>query len=87
MEKDMGKIYDELREIIAEIIEVEPDEIEKDSHFVMDFGADSMMALEILASIEKKYKIIIPEEELPNMITMEKIIGATEKYISRKGRK
>lgn len=80
----MDNLVGELKEIIAEIIEVEPDEIEGDSHFVMDFGADSMMALEILASIEKKYKIIIPEEELPNMVTFDKVIKITEEYIRRK---
>ena len=80
----MANLVEELRELIAEIIEVEPYEIELDSHFVIDFGADSMMALEILATIVKKYKIIIPEEELPNMVTLEKIVTITEKYISRK---
>ena len=80
----MENLIEELREIVAEIIEVEPHEIELDSHFVIDFGADSMMALEILATIEKKYKIIIPEEELPNMVTLEKIVKLTENYISRK---
>ena len=78
----MENLIEELREIVAEIIEVEPHEIELDSHFVIDFGADSMMALEILATIEKKYKIIIPEEELPNMVTLEKIVKLTENYIS-----
>ena len=80
----MSNLVEELKELIAEIIEVEPYEIELDSHFVIDFGADSMMALEILATIEKKYKIVIPEEELPNMVTLEKIVTITEEYISRK---
>ena len=80
----MDNLTEELKEIIAEIIEVEPYEIKYDSHFVMDFGADSMMALEILATIEKKFKIIIPEEELPNMVTLEKVVNITEEYIVRK---
>ncbi|RMD60143.1 MAG: acyl carrier protein [Nitrospirae bacterium] len=70
--------------MIAEIIEAEPEEITPDADLVSEFGVDSMMALEILASLEKKYKIIIPEEELPNMTTMRKILEVTKKYIEEK---
>ena len=41
-----------------------------DAQFVQDLGMDSMMALEILASLEKKYKIIIPEEDLLKFTTL-----------------
>ena len=56
---------EDIRNLVAEILEVEPDEIKSDAQFVKDLGMDSMMALEILASIEKKYRIVIPEESLP----------------------
>ena len=37
-------------------------------------GADSMMALEILASLEKKYKVIVPEDKLPQLTSLRKIM-------------
>ena len=64
MEEKSINIEEDIRELVAEIIEVEPSEIDPDAKFVKDLGMDSMMALEILASIEKKYKIVIPEDEL-----------------------
>ena len=57
VEKDM-------RALVAEILETEPDQINPDAKFVKDLGMDSMMALEILAGIEKKYRIVIPEDML-----------------------
>ncbi len=57
-------IENDIRELVAEILEIEPGDLDPDANFVKDLGMDSMMALEILASIEKKYKIAIPEEEL-----------------------
>ena len=57
----MQDIEVEVKNIIAEITEKEPEEIRPDSRFLEDLGMDSMMALEILAAIEKKYKITIPE--------------------------
>ena len=37
-----------------------------------------MMALEILAALEKKYRIVIPEEKLKEMTTVNKIITMVE---------
>lgn len=42
-------VEQDLRELVATILEVEPDTIDADAGFVKDLGMDSMMALEILA--------------------------------------
>lgn len=60
----------DVRELIASILEVEPSEIKGEAEFVKDLGMDSMMALEILAGLEKKYKIVIPEDMLPKFTNL-----------------
>ena len=40
-----------------------------------------MMALEILASIEKKFRIKIPEEDLPKITTLSNAIELAKKYV------
>ena len=57
-------------------------EIKDDAEFVQDLGMDSMMALEVLASLEKKYKIIIPEEELLKFTTLNNTVGVVSKIIN-----
>ena len=71
----------DVKELIAEIIEMEPNEIDPDAHLVEDLGMDSMMALEILASLEKKYKIKLPEEDLPKITTVNRAIEVAKKYV------
>ncbi len=58
---------EELREISADVLELDPEELTDTADFVEVFGADSLRAIEILARIEKKYKIDIPQSELPKM--------------------
>jgi acyl carrier protein len=58
---------EELREISAEVLELDPEELTDTADFVEVFGADSLRAIEILARIEKKYKVDIPQSELLNM--------------------
>jgi acyl carrier protein len=58
---------EELRELVAEVLELDTHELTDDGLFVDDYGADSLRAIEILARIEKRYKVEIPQDELPNM--------------------
>ena len=79
----MQDIESDIRNLVAEIIEKEPAEIKSDARFVEDLGVDSMMALEILAGIEKKYKIAIPEEKLAEFKTLDSIVGIAKEYLSK----
>ena len=67
-------VENDLRNLVAEILEREPAEIDGNAHFVKDLGMDSMMALEILAGIEKKYRIIIPEDTLPKFTSLNQTV-------------
>ena len=74
----------DLRELVATILEVEPDTIDEQASFVKDLGMDSMMALEILASIEKKYKIIIPEETLAKFTSLSQTVKIVQEMLNKK---
>jgi len=77
-------LEDEVRSLIAEIVEVEPTKIELSTHLARDLGIDSMMALEILAAIEKKYKIRIPESYLPKMATLAEAMAVAKELMDHK---
>ncbi len=81
MKTESTHIDQDVRKLIADIIEMEPDQILPDAHLVEDLGMDSMMALEILASIEKKFRIKIPEEDLPKITTLQNAIELAKKYV------
>lgn len=78
------KIRKDVLEIVGIVIEKDPEEIPLDAHLVQDLGADSMMALEILAAIEKKYHIVIPEERLKDMTTANRILKLVETSLKKK---
>ena len=74
----------EMRSLVAEILEIEEDEITPEAKFVEDLGMDSMMALEILASAEKMYKIKIPEENLTKVTSLKSLVEVASKIIGNK---
>jgi len=77
----MQDIENEIRNIIAEIVEKDPSQITPEAKFFEDLGMDSMMALEILAAIEKKYKISIPEEKLMQLTSLKDTVAVANQYL------
>ena len=79
----MGDYKLEIKKLVADIAEKTPEEIKDDATFSEDLGIDSMMALEIVASIEKKYKIMIPENEIPNIRSLQNVYDLVEKLVKK----
>ena len=79
-----NNVDQDIRKLLAEILETDPESIDGDASFVKDLGMDSMMALEILAGIEKKYRIVIPEETLPKFTDLNTTIKIVKELLGSK---
>jgi acyl carrier protein len=77
---DMDGRLAELREIVAEVLEIDEDELRDDGDFVEEYDADSLRAIEILARIEKKYHIDIPQSELARMRNLAAVQDVVAQY-------
>lgn len=67
MEKSFEEIKKEIRQKISEIADIPEEKLIDEARFVEDLQIDSMMALGIVAGVEKLYRVKIPEEELSNI--------------------
>ncbi|MDC3425115.1 acyl carrier protein [Aquibacillus sp. 3ASR75-11] len=74
----MKKKAELVRKIVAEVLEVEESEVFDETDLVEELDADSMMALEIVALLEKELKITIPEELLEEMTSVNSILKLLE---------
>lgn len=68
-----------LRAIIADVSEV--DEIPDDTPF-KELGIDSMMAIEIVAEVERTYKLSIPEDELADLTCFTKVYEKVQQKLA-----
>ncbi len=76
-------IENELKTLIAGIVEMDEAKITPEANFVEDLGMDSMMALEILASVEKKYSLRIPEENLAKISNLKQVTGLVTEFMGK----
>ncbi|MDQ0272999.1 acyl carrier protein [Cytobacillus purgationiresistens] len=67
----MENLKEELRNIIAEVIEEE--DFADNDDFVMNLGVDSMMALEIIAQIEQNYNLTVDEEYITRIRSLNEV--------------
>ncbi len=78
----------EVTAVVAEVTELDRDEIwnKREANFFKELEIDSLLALEILALIEKKFKIQIPEEKLVDITSLTATINMTKDVLSETGR-
>ncbi len=75
--------------IVAEVTELDEKEIweKRDADFFKDLEIDSLLALEILALIEKKFKVQIPEEKLVDITSLNATIEMTRSTLEENEKK
>lgn len=61
---------EKLQQIIAEVLNVDADEITMDTTFVDDLGADSLDVFQIIMGIEEEFDIEIPNEEAEKIVSV-----------------
>ncbi|MEV0696815.1 acyl carrier protein [Saccharopolyspora sp. NPDC050389] len=62
---------EEIKDIVCDILEIDPDELTDVSLFKEEHDADSLRAIEILAALEKKFGVVIDQSELGRMVNLE----------------
>lgn len=56
-----------IKDIVCEILEIEPEDLGPTDSFAEDHDADSLRAIEILAALEREFAVEIPQDELGRM--------------------
>ena len=71
-------IFEKIKDILAENLDLDPNTIEMTSDLATDLGADSLDAIDIVMSLEDQYGIEVPDSAIENMKTVEDIVNFIE---------
>ncbi|WP_433893431.1 acyl carrier protein [Streptomyces sp. CA-111067] len=66
-----GLDKEELRETVAGILDIESADVTDEAHFMEDLEVDSLMALEVVVALEKKYGVKFAESELRAVVSLQ----------------
>ena len=73
-------VFDKIKEIIVEQLQVDASEITLDTNLIKDLSADSLDAVEIIMAIEDEYGIEIPDEDAENIQTVQDLVNFVEEH-------
>lgn len=62
--------FEKLQGIIAEVLNIEAEEVSMGASFVDDLGADSLDIFQIIMGIEEEFDIEIPNEAAEQIVTV-----------------
>lgn len=68
----------EIKELVSDITELPIEKLDLDADLFKDLSVDSLKAIEIVAAFEKKYRVIIPEDDIAKITTIKQIIEYTK---------
>ena len=71
-------LFEELQEIIAEELGVEPSEVTLEASLTDDLGADSLDAVELIMALEDKFDLEISDEKAQSLNTVKSIVEYIE---------
>ncbi|MGN0331668.1 MAG: acyl carrier protein [Lachnospiraceae bacterium] len=73
-------MFEELKSLIAEELSIDESRVTEDASFKEDLGADSLDLFELVMSLEDKFGIEIPSEDLEKLVTVSDVVNYIEEH-------
>lgn len=74
-------VFEKVRQLLSEQLEINADEIGMDTNILDDLGADSLDVVELITSLEEEYGIMITDESIRELYTVREVVEFIEKLI------
>lgn len=79
-----NNVEKEIVKIISDVSGLDEEEITPEKNFFNDLEIDSIKAIEITVAIEKKFKISVRDEDVPNITTVKQAVELVNTLINQK---
>ena len=74
-------MLEKIQAMLAEALNLPLEKVTPDAKIVEDLGADSLDVVELLSRLEDEYGIVIPDEDVENLVTVADVAAQIEKLV------
>ena len=78
LEEIFMAIFDDVKAVVVEQLNVSADEVKPESKFVEDLGADSLDVVELVMALEEKFDVEIPDDQAEKIQTVQNAVDFIE---------
>ena len=79
--ENAAMIFEKVRDILAEQLEIDPETITMDTNIIDDLQADSLDFVEMVTNIENEFDITITDEKIGDFRTIRQVVEYLETLI------
>ncbi len=72
-------VFEKVREILCQQLDVEEDQVSMESAIIEDLNADSLDLVDLVMSLEDEFDIEVPDEDVEKIKTVGDLVGYIEK--------
>ncbi|MCR4594967.1 MAG: acyl carrier protein [Clostridiales bacterium] len=73
-------VFEKIREIICDLLELEPEDVTMDSVLRDDLGADSLDLADMVATLEEEFDLSVADEDIEHILTVADIVKYVEEH-------
>lgn len=74
-------MLEKIQAMLAEALNLPLEKVTPDAKIVEDLGADSLDVVELLSRLEDEFGIVIPDDEVENLVTVGDVAAELEKLV------
>lgn len=74
-------MLEKIQSMLADALDLPIEKVTPDAKIVDDLGADSLDVVELLSQLEDEFGIIIPDDEVENLVTVADVAAQLEKLV------
>jgi acyl carrier protein len=79
---DRSEIQQRLTSVVANVLNVDPADVQPESNLVFDLGADSFSSVELIAGFEEEFDIEMDEDKAREVQTVEGAVDFITQYVN-----
>ena len=76
----MDEIFERVRTMLAEQLEIDEDRITMDSNIMEDFDADSLDVVDMVMSLEDEFGIEVPDDAIETLRTVGDVVNFVDSH-------
>ena len=76
-------VFEKIRQLIADQLEIDPEQITMDTDLMLDLNADSLDAVDVLTQIEDEFGIEIPDEMTEEFNIVANLVKYVEEHTQK----
>lgn len=77
------KLAKEIKTLVAKVIKIPEEKIDPSANLFSELGVDSLLGVEIFATLDKKYSLDVPEDKLKDVNTINDIIALVKSMLNK----